>query len=105
MASDSPGRRELSPEDAQRMSRLSEEVRSRLLEMSLIASRALDLDRSAGTSPRFVLHSRPVAQAADAGTDAGAGDWMEIDVVDGFEVCWGVIGGHAFAESPCGAGG
>jgi hypothetical protein len=27
---------------------------------------------------------------------------MEIDVIDGFEVCWGVIDGHPFAESPCG---
>ena len=37
--------------------------------------------------------------------NAGAGDWMEIEEIDGVEVCYGVIDGEPFAESPCGAGG
>jgi hypothetical protein len=89
MAYASPGRREMTQEDAQRMVRLAEEVRGRLLEMSLIAARTLDLDTAGGTAPRFVPRPRPSAESADAGADAGAGDWMEIDVIDGFEVCWG----------------
>jgi hypothetical protein len=38
--------------------------------------------------------------------DAGAGDWMELIMVDvnggQVEVCYGVINGEPFAESPCG---
>jgi hypothetical protein len=101
MAYEGPGRRELTADDAQRMARLSEEVRGRLVEMSLIAARTLGLDTSGGTAPRFV--PRPRRQARD--DDAASGDWMEIDEIDGFEVCWGVMDGQAFAESPCGAGG
>lgn len=101
MAGTGPGRHALSDDDAQRMARLSEEVRGRLVEMSLIAARTLGLDTYGGTAPRFVPHQRE-RSAAD---DAGAGDWVEIDVIDGFEVCWGVIDGQPFAESPCGAGG
>ena len=43
----------------------------------------------------------PFKAATEA--DAGAGDWMELDEVHGFEFCYGVSGGVAFAESPCGA--
>jgi hypothetical protein len=40
----------------------------------------------------------------DARSAADTGDTVEIIIVDGHEVCYGTIGGHPFAESPCGAG-
>lgn len=85
------------------MRRLSEEVRSRLLEMTLILARTVGIEHRGSAAIKFV--PRKTAREADAGAegDAGGGDWMEIDDVDGFEVCYGVIGGQAFAESPCGA--
>ena len=97
MAETNPTRYELAPEDAQRMGRLSEEVRSRLLEMALIAARTVGVQLRGSADIRF----SPLKAATEA--DAGAGDWMELDEVDGFEFCYGVIGGVAFAESPCGA--
>jgi hypothetical protein len=97
MAGTNPNRYELEPEDAQRMRRLSEEIRSRLLEMALITARTVGIELRGSAAIKFV--PRKTAREADA----GAGDWMEIDEVDGFEVCYGVIGGKAFAESPCGA--
>jgi hypothetical protein len=96
MAETNPNRYELEPEDAQRMRRLSEEVRSRLLEMALITARTVGVQLRGSADIKFI----PLKAAREA--DAGAGDWMEIDEVDGVEFCYGVIGGHAFAESPCG---
>lgn len=91
-------RYEMTPEDTQRMARLSEEVRSRLLEMALITARTAGLDLGANAVIKFVPHRRrsddPKVKAED--------DWMELIEVDGVEACYGVIGGQAFAESPCG---
>jgi len=97
VAGSNSNRYELEPGDAQRMRRLSEEVRSRLLEMALITARTAGVELRGNAAIKFV--PRKTAREADA----AAGDWMEIDEVDGFEVCYGVIGGQAFAESPCGA--
>jgi hypothetical protein len=83
------------------MRRLSEEVRSRLFEIALIATRATGTDPIKGHVLNFV--PREAGRQADAGTDAGTSDWMELIEVDGFEACYGVINGHPFAESPCGA--
>lgn len=92
---------ELSADVAQRLSRLSEEVRGRLAEIALITARAAGVDLPDSGIVKFA--PRPIAHEADA----GAGDWMEIIEVpadDGhvYTACYGVIGGHAFAESPCG---
>lgn len=97
MAGTDSTRYQLDPEDAQRMRRLTEEVRGRLLEMAMITARTAGVELRGSAAIRFVPHKA----AADA--EADPGDWMEIDEVDGVEVCYGVIGGQAFAESPCGA--
>jgi hypothetical protein len=90
---------ELQQEEAQRLRRLSEEVRSRLLETALITGRTVGKELAVNADIRFV----PARDRATAkGADAGAGDWMEIIEVDGVEVCYGVINGEPFAESPCG---
>ncbi len=94
-------RPELPAEAAQRLTRLSEEIRARLLEVALIAAHATKTDLPNSSTIRF--SPRPIA--ADA--DAGAGDWMEIIEVEAddgqvYEACYGVINGVPFAESPCG---
>jgi hypothetical protein len=103
LAEASPNRHEMKPEDADRMSRLSEEVRSRVLEMALITARTVGRELPKDAVPKFIPQVR--AQDDDAGADAGGGDWMEIIEEGGFTACYGVINGHAFAESPCGAAG
>lgn len=88
----------MNDEDAARLARLSEEVRSRLAEIAMITSRVAGVDTPTGHVVKFVTREagfKKNAQAAD-------GDWMEIGEVDGFEFCYGVIDGHPFAESPCG---
>ena len=91
---------ELQQEDAQRMRRLSEEVRSRLLELALIASRTVGMEIPKNGNIRFVPGKKTKAM------DASSGDWVEmieVDVNGGtVEACYGVIDGKPFAESPCG---
>jgi hypothetical protein len=100
MVDGNANRHEMREEDGQRMLRLSEEVRSRLMEMALITARAAGKRISDSAGLRFVPHS--AGKPMDA--DAGAGDWVEIgEADDGSSVCYGVINGHPFAESPCGA--
>jgi hypothetical protein len=94
---------ELQQEDALRMRRLSEEIRSRLLELALITSRTAGMEIPKNADIRFVPGTKRKAM------DASAGDWIEIIEVDTnggtVEACYGVINGVPFAESPCGAGG
>ena len=100
MVDGNANRHEMREEDVQRMLRLLEEVRSRLMEMALIATRTAGKQLSDSAVLKFVPHS--AVRAMDA--DAGGGDWVEIgDADDGSSVCYGVINGVAFAESPCGA--
>ncbi|HEV7649856.1 MAG TPA: hypothetical protein VGP26_17045 [Actinophytocola sp.] len=98
---ENPNRHELRSEVAQRLTRLSEEVRSRLVEIALITARASGTDLPNSASVKFA--PRPLAKDANA----AAGDWMEIIEVaadDGqtYTACYGVIDGQPFAESPCG---
>jgi hypothetical protein len=79
------------------MARLSEEVRGRLLEMAMITARTIGVTLEDDAVLKFVPHTR-----AAENQEEEEGDWMEIMEVDGEEVCYGVIGGKAFAESPCG---
>ena len=91
----------LQPEDAQRMRRLSEEIRSRLLELALITARTVGMEIPKNANIQFVPGAKAKAM------DASSGDWMEIIMVDvnggEVEACYGVIDGVPFAESPCGA--
>jgi hypothetical protein len=89
-----------SSEDAYRLRRLSEEVRGRLFEIALILSR---------TTANVAIPKDGVVKfiPRQASGDAGAGDWIDIIVTDDghgnpVEACYGVSGGVAFAESPCG---
>jgi hypothetical protein len=88
----------ISIDDVNRLRRLSEEVRGRLVEISLIIAHntALPLKDTAN------IQFKP-PKVSNRVRDAGGGDWVEIGEVDGFEYCYGVIGGKPFAESPCGA--
>jgi hypothetical protein len=84
-----------SSDDAERLRRLSEEVRSRLFEIALI------LSRTAGVAlPKNVKFM--TSEAVLAKNAGSSGNWMEIIDVDGKEACYGVIDGVPFAESPCG---
>ena len=98
MAANNPTRYEPQPEDAQRMSRLAEEVRGRLLEMALITARIVGHRPPANPRVRFL----PL-RADTESSDGGDGDWVEIMEDDGVESCYGVKNGEPFAESPCGA--
>ena len=94
-----PNRHELQSEVAHRLTRLSEEVRSRLVEIALITARASGTDLPSSTAIKFA--PRPLA------ADAGTGDWMEIIEVEAgdgqtYTACYGSIGGQSFAQSPCG---
>ena len=90
------GRGKLSSEDAYRLRRLSEETRSRLLEIALILAHAGAKAVPPDGSISFDSGRRPVPRAG------GPGDRMEIvEGKDGEETCYGVIGGEEFYESPC----
>jgi hypothetical protein len=90
-------------DDAQRIVRLSEEIRGRLQEIGMIVNRTAGVDSPKGHVARFV--ARDAGLRLETRTDAGADDWVEIIEVDGVEACYGVIDGRPFAESPCGASG
>jgi hypothetical protein len=91
---------ELQKEDAQRLRRLSEEIRGRLVEVALIATRSVGKQIPKNADIRFVPGTKAKA------LDASSGDWMEIITVDvngdTVEACYGEIDGKPFAESPCG---
>jgi hypothetical protein len=92
-------RHDLSPDDAERLNRLSEEVRGRLFETALILGRVTRQGEGRGNAvTRFVPRARMHDEKKKA-----EGDWIEIIDVDGEEACYGVIDGQPFAESPCGA--
>ncbi|HEY0124823.1 MAG TPA: hypothetical protein VGC14_24270 [Rhizobium sp.] len=87
--------------DLQRLARLSEEIRGRLAEISMIMARVT------GESQ---IEKAPVQKftakgAKNKSASARSGDWVEIIDVDGVEACYGVVNGKPFAESPCGAAG
>jgi len=89
-------RGKLGSEDAYRLRRLSEEARSRLLEIALILAHAGAKAVPPDGSIRLDSVRLPVPTAG------GPGDWMEIvEGKDGEETCYGVIGGEPFYESPC----
>ncbi|KQY21680.1 MULTISPECIES: hypothetical protein [Rhizobium/Agrobacterium group] len=89
---------EIHIDDIQRLARLSEEVRGRLAEISMILSRATG---EASVEKGQILKFTPKG-VRNKTTSNRSGDWMEIIDVDGVEACYGVIDGKPFAESPCG---
>jgi hypothetical protein len=92
-------RHEVSGEDAQRLERLSDEVGSRLAEITQIISRITGSEHGEGSVQSFVPRGAVKAEAA------AAFDWIEIvEIVPGFNCCYGSIGGQTILECPCGAG-
>ena len=92
---------EIDGSDLQRLARLSEEIRGRLAEISMILARVSgDTRIENGPVQKFI----PKGVKSKNNASARSGDWMEIIAVDGVESCYGVIDGKPFAESPCGAG-
>jgi hypothetical protein len=86
-------------EDVNRLRRLSEEIRGRLVEVALIVAHNNALALKDTTNIKFTP-----PKVLNKVRDASGGDWIEIGEVVGNEYCYGVIGGRPFAESPCGAG-
>jgi len=93
MDTENPNRTELSPEDAQRLNRLSEEVRGRLTEMvSIIGRTTGNDDFGVGEITKFEPRT-----AAKSAADSSGG-WMEIFEVFGIQGAYGHIEGHWFVE-------
>lgn len=96
MTGDDSNRHIVQPEDAQRLNRLSEEVRSRLTEMALIIARISGSEYSGGPVTKFI--PREGAQTVKA----AAQDWLEIvEIVPGLDCCYGSIDGQTILECPC----
>ncbi|WP_028748000.1 hypothetical protein [Rhizobium mesoamericanum] len=89
---------EIDTDDIQRLARLSEEIRSRLAEVSMILARVSG-DQKLEKSPVRGFTPKGVKSKS---ANQRSGDWVEIIDVDGVEACYGVINGKPFAESPCG---
>lgn len=92
------------PDDAQRLTRLAEEVRGRLEEMAQISARIAGIRLDPGATRKFAPCPRQT-HAADAG--AGHGDVTMVEIFDATsehpEMCvtwWS--DGTTGLESPCG---
>ena len=97
MTENDSNRYNVQPEDAQRLNRLSEEVRSRLTEIALIIARVSGSEYSGGAVTNFVPRQGAQTRAA-----AASFDWIEIvEIVPGFNCCYGSIGGQTVLDCPC----
>jgi hypothetical protein len=99
MADEASHRHELLPEDGQRLNRLSEEIRSRLAEMSYIFGRVIGSEFEGGAVTGFKTRE------GTSGVDFAAGyDYLELVEFLGIDGCYGSIGGQTVLEWPCGSG-
>lgn len=102
MAKTSPQKVNLTPQDRERMQRLSEEIQGRLEEMGLIMSRTLGVNFGRDALLKFAP-SRAEGQAADASPQRSP---IHIEIVcapDGTCGCY--VDPPGFCEFPCGAAG
>jgi hypothetical protein len=99
MMADPTNRLDVSPDDAQRLNRLSEEVNGRLTELALIIARITGEAYTGGPIQSFV----PRQPASGSGTvELASSDWLEIvEILPGFECCYGSIGGQTVLSCPC----
>lgn len=88
------------PEDAQRLTRLSEEIRARLEEIALIGSRIAGIERDSSSTPKYAPRPQSVADSPHGGVTM-------VEIFDatpghpGMCVTWwadGTVG----LDSPCG---
>jgi len=87
----------VSQEDAQRLDRLSEEIRGRLTEMALIMARVSGSEYSGGAVTKFV--PRKAVQTHEL---VASSDWIEIvEIVPGYNCCYGSVGGQTVLNCPC----
>ncbi|MEN3310263.1 MAG: hypothetical protein V7603_6465 [Micromonosporaceae bacterium] len=92
-----PKRIALTPDDRERMRRLSEEVRGRLQEMALITTRTLGIPLDKDTVVKFA----PVTTESQA--ELGA--VTNIEIVCGPTGCGCYVEPQGICEFPCGAAG
>jgi hypothetical protein len=98
---DLTSRVEISVDDAQRLNRLSEEVNGRLTEIALIISRLTGGTYTGGPIRSFSPRQPAPVGAAEAAA-AATSDWLEIvEILPGFECCYGSIGGETVLACPC----
>lgn len=90
-------RKEIGAADAERLSRLSEEIRGRLAEIALIVTRVSGANYDGEAVGRFT------PRGSRAATDHSAAyDWIEIvEILPGFDCCYGSIGGKTVLSCPC----
>src|SRR5690348_5603057 len=90
-------RKEIGAADAERLNRLSEEIRGRLAEIALILTRVSGAKYDGEAVGRFTPRGSRVATEHSA-----AHDWIEIvEILPGFECCYGSIEGKAVLSCPC----
>jgi hypothetical protein len=91
-------RKEIAAADAERLNRLSEEIRGRLAEIALIVTRVTGAKYDGEAVGRFTPRgSRPAKEHA-----AATQDWIEIvEILPGFECCYGSIEGKTVLSCPC----
>jgi hypothetical protein len=99
MATQDPTRYPVDDDDAQRLTRLSEEVRARLTEMAFIAARVTGTKYDGGGIAKFVPREALRERAANAP------ETIEIEIVEifpGFDCCYGTFSdGSMFFDCPC----
>ena len=82
------------------MNRLSEEVNGRLTELALIIARITGEAYTGGPIQSFV--PRQPASASGVAEVAATSDWLEIvEILPGFNCCYGSIGGETVLSCPC----
>ena len=97
MTQDNPNRYRLQPEDAQRLNRLSEEIRGRLAEIAFIISRITGSEYKGGVT-KFIPREGMQAQMA-------SGEILElVEIIPGLVCCYGSVHGETILECPCGKG-
>lgn len=99
MATQDPQRYPVDEADAERLTRLSEEVRARLNEMAFIAARVTGTQYDGGGISKFVPREAMREQASD---DPGIKDMEIVEIFPGFDCCYGTFtDGSMFFDCPC----
>jgi hypothetical protein len=98
MSYEDPNRREIQPDDALRLNRLSEEVRGRLTEMAFIVARITGVEYDGGPVRKFVPRGA-VQMQADAPPKT---DVELVEITPELEACYGWKDGRLWVDCPCG---
>jgi hypothetical protein len=97
MNGETGGHKEIGAADAERLDRLSEEIRGRLAEIALIVTRVSGAKYDGEAVGSFTPRGSRAATEHSA-----AYDWIEIvEVLPGFNCCYGSIDGKTVLDCPC----